>query len=309
VIIERKALRTLEAYYALFPDTVEAHEILQLSAGRFDFSMQIIDLGDVKLEWNRLDSRCRIRERYVGDGLVIGIPIEQAGAVHLQGNPVPRGSTVVWSCGRELDYTTLPGTAGLVITLSGSLVARLNIVSPTSPTLPLTGSRRILEVCRSVSATLGAAARTHGQTLEVRRMTARDQVLSVLRPALDRFEDAWQVTEGRHHARHWPLIRRAEALMRDHGHAVSIDDLTEQLEVPRRTLFHAFRKTLGVGPHQFDRVIRLHRLRSALLASAPESTFVTHLAITHGFTHLGRLSADYREFFGESPRDTLSRSG
>ena len=34
---------------------------------------------------------------------------------------------------------------------------------------------------------------------------------------------------------------------------------------------------------------------------------VTEIAIASGFTHLGRFSVDYREHFGESPRETLAK--
>ncbi len=74
-----------------------------------------------------------------------------------------------------------------------------------------------------------------------------------------------------------------------------------------RTLFHTFRKCLGIGPHTYFQRVRLHELRDMLMTASPSETSVTFLATEAGFNHLGRLSIAYREFFGEYPSDTLRR--
>ncbi|NLZ12221.1 MAG: AraC family transcriptional regulator [Alcaligenaceae bacterium] len=53
------------------------------------------------------------------------------------------------------------------------------------------------------------------------------------------------------------------------------------------------------------RNMRLDAVRHTLQTSPGAN--VTTIALDHGFGHLGRFSAYYRERFGELPRDTTTR--
>ena len=89
--------------------------------------------------------------------------------------------------------------------------------------------------------------------------------------------------------------------------APAVIEMAEALRVPQRRFFHAFRNWLGIGPHEYLQLIRLHRLRHLLLAASPSNASVTSLAINVGFKHMGHPSVAYRKFFEESPRETLRR--
>ena len=91
------------------------------------------------------------------------------------------------------------------------------------------------------------------------------------------------------------------------GALLSPHELASRLDVPRRTLFHAFKQTLGMGPTEFQRTKRLHLLRSRLLKADRATENVTQLGLELGFRHLGRMSIEYQAYFGESPRVTLGR--
>jgi transcriptional regulator GlxA family with amidase domain len=65
---------------------------------------------------------------------------------------------------------------------------------------------------------------------------------------------------------------------------------------------------MGMGPISYLRRLNLNRLRQSLRqprANEPKS--VTEIALDYGFWHLGRFSAQYREMFGESPRERERR--
>ena len=47
--------------------------------------------------------------------------------------------------------------------------------------------------------------------------------------------------------------------------------------------------------------------RRELVAAHPSSHSVAKIALRNGFTHLGRFSVEFRERFGESPKQTLTR--
>ncbi len=108
----------------------------------------------------------------------------------------------------------------------------------------------------------------------------------------------------------WKTIAAAEAYFSENpaGTKLTVQELCRELGVSRRSLFLAFEKQLGVGPSKFQSIVQLHRLRSLLQESTYEKGVVSKLIGEAGFSHLGRTSVAYRQFFGETPMETASRS-
>ena len=111
------------------------------------------------------------------------------------------------------------------------------------------------------------------------------------------------------------LVRRAEELAselvnREDGQPFSVGDLCSGCGVPRRTLNQAFQETLNMGPATYLRRLRLNQVRRSLRQprARAEPKSVTATALDHGFWHLGRFSSQYRELFGQSPRESLRRN-
>lgn len=102
-------------------------------------------------------------------------------------------------------------------------------------------------------------------------------------------------------------VRRAqEYIVSRLDEAVSLADLCQHLGVSARALQAAFRQHTGESPLAFMRNARLDRLRDELRAAAKQGGVqVAALATRYGFLHAGRLAADYRARFGESPSQTL----
>lgn len=88
---------------------------------------------------------------------------------------------------------------------------------------------------------------------------------------------------------------------------ITIETLAAVSAVSGRTLFAGFEKFLGLSPMRYLRDIRLERVRRDLLdPGQPHS--VTEIATRWGFFQLGRLAAEYRRRYSETPRETLVRS-
>ena len=85
--------------------------------------------------------------------------------------------------------------------------------------------------------------------------------------------------------------------------------LARSAGVSERTLQISFRNELDMPPTDYLRDVRLRRVHDDLKAADPGSVTVAEVAARWGFLHLGHFSARYSKKFGESPSQTLRRSG
>jgi AraC-like DNA-binding protein len=102
-------------------------------------------------------------------------------------------------------------------------------------------------------------------------------------------------------------VKRAIDYM--HGHLdvpVTLGDIVRASGVPGRTLFKHFSDCRGISPMRYLRNARFEKAREALRRAQPDES-VTEIAMTWGFSHMGRFSIEYRERFGERPSETLRR--
>jgi transcriptional regulator GlxA family with amidase domain len=105
------------------------------------------------------------------------------------------------------------------------------------------------------------------------------------------------------------LVQRAEMLaLADLDKPLHVADLSHILGVSERTLCRAFKSKHGVPPCRHLRMLRLFRVRQALLSAHDHVVTVTGITTSFGFAELGRFSVEYRKVFGESPSVTLRRA-
>lgn len=100
-------------------------------------------------------------------------------------------------------------------------------------------------------------------------------------------------------------LRRARDYIHAHlDQALSLDAIARDACVSRRTLEGAFKRHFGISPLAYARHQRLLAVRAALRDPGRELS-VTQVALAHGFVHMSRFAAQYRETFGVSPSETL----
>jgi AraC-like DNA-binding protein len=87
---------------------------------------------------------------------------------------------------------------------------------------------------------------------------------------------------------------------------ITIADVAEASGIAGRTLFKHFRDYHGISPFRFLRNARFQKVRETLTHAQPEDS-VTAIAMSWGFSHMGRFSVEYRKRYGESPSETLGR--
>lgn len=292
--------------------------VLQLSPGPLDFTSTQVDLPGTRLEWNGTGARIRSRECYPGAGVMLGFVLNSPGPLKSFGYDYDYGHAVVWHPGKELEYVAPSGLTSLVISVDAALTDLLGwtLAAIAWRRVPGHRLRKLEETCRQATRAARAANGAFGDTSSKARPTQdellwRDRILADMEPVLE----PWSIGSPTPPDRtllgtpDFRLVKEAERLFDQYGlgESITVDRIAGTLGVPRRTLFHAFRKWLGIGPHAYLRLVRLHRLHDRLLAASPAETSVIELASDLGFGHMGHLSAVYREHFCEYPSDTLRR--
>lgn len=106
-------------------------------------------------------------------------------------------------------------------------------------------------------------------------------------------------------ARHGRLAPVLEYMEQHADEPLSPQELARAGCMSVRTLHATFQQAMGESPMSHLRRIRLAGVRDELRRSDPGLTRVTDVAIRWGFLHQSRFAQQYRERFGELPRETL----
>ena len=85
-------------------------------------------------------------------------------------------------------------------------------------------------------------------------------------------------------------------------------DVCKQIGVSDRTLRTCCHEHLGMNPHRYLWLRRMHLARRMLRRAEQGSATVTEIAMGCGFGELGRFAVQYHGLFGEPPSATLRRS-
>lgn len=101
-------------------------------------------------------------------------------------------------------------------------------------------------------------------------------------------------------------VRLVEDYLVAHCHEpLTPEGLAQLAGVSVRSLFLGFQRYRGVSPMRMLRELRLQRVRDELLR-APPGRRIGDIAMRWGFYHLGRFGQEYRQAYGELPRQTLA---
>lgn len=299
IVIELQDADEIEAFY--LETTGMKPGYIPLSSGASGLKTRITDLEGITLIWTQGKNRIRWLDQMVGDGLHLAFAIESEGEITNRGRPIDADEGQVWMPGREMDLIINGPYLSLDIGVDASLVEQLgwNVGGKAVQKVPQSHLDRLITTCRWVS-----QAPSGWSTAML-----REHVLESLEPALSPWQVAHRSTglEKAFKTGPYRIVRKGDAFMRDHdpGAAFYVDFLASSLSVSRRSVFHAYRKLLGMGPKHYFEIQRLQELRSRLKNAENHSVTVTSLASDLGFNDMGRLAARYRRFYGENPGETL----
>lgn len=288
-----------------------------LAGGQFRACMQRIQFGGFSLDCGQYSLPVFASGSFGEQVLGLALALECAEPMWANGRQVPCGRLMVFAENQELDVRPAPGRWCWCV----MLVPRERVQAEAwfrhgrELTLPKRGWQ-LLERAHEQSEHLGNHIwQTLAEAATWTSDTPAIHAASVGQSLLGSFVDALAASLPMRHRRasaptmplrHSMLIRRAEAFLGEHhGSDFSVAALSAAVGVGERQMERIFRNAYGMGPCRWHHVARLNEARR-LLRSAPQSAHVTEIAGRLGFGHLGRFSGEYRQLFGESPRDTLA---
>ncbi|MEM8885409.1 MAG: helix-turn-helix transcriptional regulator [Planctomycetota bacterium] len=258
-------------------------EMMQLSSGSLGLRVAWTDMRGLSVWFYRYGAAARIVSERVDDSVVFNLVLAAEGEPRCAGRTIPQGVAHVTPVDASVDYVLRARTEVLAVVVSRA-EADARGWPRALPTL--------LRVPRGLAPRLvhDASAGRRGRILEELDAVLTDASACAGRPQ-----------------RGYEIVRRAEAWHRtlDPAARPAMTRLAAELGISVSSLHRAFESWAGVSPGRYFAIERLHRFRRRLCRNGPRRGAVTRAALDCGFEHLGRLSADYRRQFGESPRDTL----
>jgi transcriptional regulator GlxA family with amidase domain len=145
-----------------------------------------------------------------------------------------------------------------------------------------------------------------GPSIEALARQLEEQLIYDVACALSDLRYADCSRETRRVAQRRAVMQRAEDYLRANlSEPFSLTDFAQATGINHRTLQRHFRSVYGVTPQVWFRSMKLNEIRRELRQSGGTGVRISDLAMRWGFLHFGRFSEDYRQLFGERPRDTL----
>lgn len=137
-----------------------------------------------------------------------------------------------------------------------------------------------------------------------------EPILAAIAELLDGFQRTPFGSVARKYQQRKLVLQRSDDYLRANlARPFDLQALAEATGTTGRTLQRTFLAAYGVTPQEWARCLALHRVRKRLLSPDSQRLTVEGIAHEHGFRHMGRFSAYYRELFGEFPSDTIFSSG
>ncbi len=253
-------------------------------------------------------SRIRFQEVQHGDTVFLGLVLPNGEPVRFQGTLYEDPFLVFWQGQKptEYDYVAEAGTQIYLLEVPWLQVEKRGWATFETP-IRITRSGRLNAFVQRIEMCL-----CHKQTtVDAEDAWMLNDVLENLENLAGEFlycAEPQMPAEKASHSQ-WKIVLAAEEFFSENpaGTKLTVQELCRELGVSRRSLFLAFEKQLGVGPSKFQSIVQLHRLRSLLQESTYEKGVVSKLIGEAGFSHLGRTSVAYHQFFGETPIETASR--
>jgi AraC-like DNA-binding protein len=229
------------------------------------------------------------------------------GRVLASGVPVAGDKLVVLPPGSEIDLTTpdLTGSEAFGIPVARfdetaeTLCPTLGRVRPEGMTVLEGNPAQLQNLARAV---LGLVAQDRDPESEEVSNLLANTILWMEGGSGESRPDGFPVARARRR-----VAKLAQEFIEEfYRETVRTEDLCRVTGVSARVLQRCFREYFDMTCTEYLKAVRLDAAFRALVAAHPANGTVTEVAVHHGFNHLGRFAVEFRQRFGQLPRDALA---
>ncbi len=282
--------------------------------GPFRAELTQIDLGELWMQSGK-ESLARVAHiNVLPDRVTVTFPVDSRRVTERHnGLDLSRGEIVVFAPGEEICATTEDASAWGAMSLplttmasAGKALVGFEVAAPVA-TMRVRPAAPALARLKNV---YEATARLASMTPDI---LAHPEVSRAFQEELTRAmiaclaDPAGTIAEPLGGYR--KVMRRFEDYLAENEDlAVYLPEVCAAIGVSHRTLQLHCNEYLGMGPHRYLWLRRMHLARRALEAAESKRVTVTTIANDYGFGELGRFAAGYGKLFGEKPSVTLHRA-
>lgn len=305
-VVRREAIEDMSAAVSSFFDL----DAVQLEPGPMQCQIDFVAAGDTFFYLEHYQLRTHLNGELLHNRFGFAVPLEGP-SVKFAGENMERSRLASAITGEEFDLHAAGGLKQCVVLLDHRRLLGLaeefglpaeiqRGLEPGRPTAALTAKpAAVSEFGRRLCGLLQAAA-TGQLSLDAGQL--QDWLYAETISLLEVKDAPFGRPPGA------VLVRRAIEISESCAGPVRIAELCVALRVSPGTLENAFKSVTGLTPHAFFLRRRLNEARKVLLREDADCRNVTDIALSLGFSELGRFAVRYREMFGETPSQTLKRS-
>jgi AraC-like DNA-binding protein len=291
------------------------YEVFPLGKGRFHAELTRVDFEHLWLQ--RCETSASVLLHTANDparapmtflAVADQAPWQQnGGELPPNGIAVYRRGAVNHHLSREANKWASMSLTADALAAYGEAIAGRELAAPRETYIARPGPQ-LMDRLRSLHATACHLVKSNPEALTCRAISRplEDELIHVMVACLTAGQP---VTSGARLIRKARVMSRFEDYLADKPcEPLYLSEICSAIGVSERTLRDCCHDHLGMGPHRYLWLRRMHLTRRALRDADSARTSVTEIATAHGFWELGRFSVEYRNLFDESPSATLRRS-
>ena len=300
---------------------VSSAKMEKLDSLPFYGELSIISTSDFSISKSHVSSQLKYTITAAGDSITFSLSTnELAVPIRVEGVQLTNQSLTIFTPGYKVNGVTFPGSSLYDIRISPSFVRK------TYDQLKTVDSKLCLEInsLDSFSVEISTAdmndIRSDIETIFNKMGTPHFNALP--QHTINKLKETitekliYQLYKESPHrrplcsgARHGVIQKTIDFLERYEDFPISIPAICKEIGTSERTLRYAFTDFFSVSPKQYLQAFRLNEVRRTLNQTYLPGTKVIDIANRWGFSHMGKFSVDYKKLFGESPSETLRKSG
>jgi AraC family ethanolamine operon transcriptional activator len=283
-------------------------EHVQLEKGRFGGQIVHSVSPQCRTDWGQYNLALLAQGDLSPEWVSVGIFLHGQGVWRVQGQALRNGDLVVYAPGRDMCISLPPQAQWVGVQMPPHKLQALGLhMAPGVSALHLPGKLppQAQQQLVELSSVLGPNRQHDLDAALVDQ--AHEQLQHILWSELARRWRQPSSSAALSLQTRERLLQSVDQWAQDNSTTpLRIDSLCEALEVPIWQLERAFLQTYGMAP---QRLITLRRLAKARRALQLQTGSVTEVAMGHGFWHLGRFAGLYKNYYGESPSETVRAMG